>query len=582
MKLDYILVSLAVAGLSEAAPIKRGFLDDLFGISSTTSTPIVAAAPVTTAPVAAPAAAAVLTTPVAQAPIAAAAAVPTTTISSSSSVGFWGRLFGGGRFTTTSATQPTTTAGSAPAVTAQAVQTTPAVAATPTSTTRSVGLIGGLLEDFFGADSRRSSSAAAAAAAAAQATTTTPAATRVQAVPAVATSVTPVATAAPAAAVTTTSSGNLFDYLFGGSRSTSSAVAALGAASSQPTTSLLATSTAGSIGGSAGSGTAGGIHGGGPAAPQESGYNGNLNSGTPTTTGSTLGKTFQGGGTATTSVNEATVTVSGSAEGAKAAEGAFGITYSPYTDQDACKSAQEVAKDIKLLSSYSVIRLYGTDCSGIENVMSAMTSSQKIYIGVWNIESPDGELQDIVSAVSSSSRGWSAVHTIAIGNERVNAGEATVDQVKTAVDTSRLYLTANGYTGPIVTVDTLVAYVANPQLCEISDYLAVNCHPYWDGGVEPSNSGPWLLQQIALLQSVCGTSKKVLITESGWPTQGEAYGTCVPSVKNQVAAVSSIVSSLADQVIMFTMYNDYWKFSIGGAGPYGVEYYWGLYGNSPE
>ena len=99
-------------------------------------------------------------------------------------------------------------------------------------------------------------------------------------------------------------------------------------------------------------------------------------------------------------------------------------------------------------------------------------------------------------------------------------------------------------------------------MCEMSDYLAVNSHPYWDGGVQPENSGQWLLQQIAHLQSVCGSSKDVLITETGWPTQGDSYGQCVPSVQNQVAAVKSIVKSLSDKVIMFTMFNDYWKIQV--------------------
>lgn len=253
----------------------------------------------------------------------------------------------------------------------------------------------------------------------------------------------------------------------------------------------------------------------------------------------------------------------------------MGITYSPYTKSDGCKSASQIAQDIAKLSNYEVIRLYSTDCSGIENVLSAMGSNQKLFLGVWNIDSPQGELQDIVSAIKQSSSGWNVVHTIAIGNERVNAGAASVAQVQQAVDISKKYLKSQGYNGPIVTVDTLVAYVGNPQLCEMSDYLAVNSHPYWDGGVQPENSGQWLLQQIAHLQSVCGSSKDVLITETGWPTQGDSYGQCVPSVQNQVAAVKSIVKSLSDKVIMFTMFNDYWK----DPGAYNVEQHWGLYGD---
>ncbi|GMG56393.1 unnamed protein product [Ambrosiozyma monospora] len=65
-----------------------------------------------------------------------------------------------------------------------------------------------------------------------------------------------------------------------------------------------------------------------------------------------------------------------------------------------------------------------------------------------------------------------------------------------------------------------------------------------------------------------------MITETGWPTQGENDGTCVPSKANQLAAIQSIIEAgLADQVFMFTTYNDPWK----DAGAYGVEQYWGIY-----
>ncbi|ODV77408.1 glycoside hydrolase family 17 protein, partial [Suhomyces tanzawaensis NRRL Y-17324] len=273
---------------------------------------------------------------------------------------------------------------------------------------------------------------------------------------------------------------------------------------------------------------------------------------------------------------------SGSAPGAAAAVGSKGITYSPYTKDHQCKSAQDVKLDLQKLQDYDVIRLYSTDCSGIENVLAALSSNQQLFLGVWNIDSNSvqGGLSDILKALQTSNRGWSAVHTIAIGNEQVNAGTASPSQIGSAISTARSWLKQNApqYSGPVVSVDTLVAVVSHPELCEYSDYLAVNSHPYWDGNVSPSDSGQWLQQQISNLRNACGSSKEILITETGWPTQGKPFGNCVPSVQNQVDAMKSIVSELGSQVIAFTMYNDYWK----DPGQYGVELYWGLFGNPDE
>lgn len=261
------------------------------------------------------------------------------------------------------------------------------------------------------------------------------------------------------------------------------------------------------------------------------------------------------------------------------AEKSKGITYSPYTKSDACKTASEVASDMELLKDYPLIRLYSVDCSGIENVLLAISSSQKLFLGVWEIDasSLSSELETMKQAVESSSRGWSAVHTISIGNEQVNSGLATVAQVATAVQSARSWLKTNAplYSGYVVTVDTYNQVIANPSMCDISDYIAVNCHPFFTGSVEPSGTGPWLVDQINSVSNACGGSKPVLITETGWPTQGDSIGSCVPSESNQLAAFKSLIGSAADQIISFTMYNDYWK----SPGPYNVEQHWGIYGD---
>ncbi|KAL6022929.1 hypothetical protein ACNR90_001583 [Candidozyma auris] len=258
------------------------------------------------------------------------------------------------------------------------------------------------------------------------------------------------------------------------------------------------------------------------------------------------------------------------------AEKGAGITYSPYTKSGQCKTASEVASDIAKLRSFNLIRLYSVDCSGIQNVVSAMSSSQKLYLGVWSIDNLDSDLSNMAQQVNSGSRGWNAVHTVAIGNELVNAGTKTASQVRNAVNEARQWFKSNApsYNGYIVTVDTLAAVMADSSMCDISDYLAVNCHPYFSG-VEASTSGSWLKQQVAQLKSHCNNGKDILVTESGWPSFGNTVGEAVPSLQNQFSAVRSLGNVMGSEVIMFTMYNDYWK----NPGSWNVEQHWGIYGD---
>ncbi|KAK9376621.1 glycoside hydrolase superfamily [Lipomyces chichibuensis] len=249
--------------------------------------------------------------------------------------------------------------------------------------------------------------------------------------------------------------------------------------------------------------------------------------------------------------------------------GSKGIVYSPYNADGTCKSAAQVASDVAQFESYSLIRLYGVDCAQVENVWAAISSSQKLFIGVFDVTQLDSAISTISS--TAGTYGWDQVYTVAIGNELVNSGTYTADEVVGFVNTGRSLLRAAGYNGPVVTVDTFVAVIANPSLCAASDYAAVNCHPFFDGGVVAADSGPFVQTQIGRVSAVC-PGQDVLITESGWPKQGQNNGVAVPSVPNQQAALSSLLECIADQLIEFTAFNDYWK----SPGEFGVEQYWGI------
>ncbi|CEP63974.1 uncharacterized protein LALA0_S09e06766g [Lachancea lanzarotensis] len=277
------------------------------------------------------------------------------------------------------------------------------------------------------------------------------------------------------------------------------------------------------------------------------------------------------------SVSSATVPVpspsnTGSTGSTEFYSGAAGIAYSPYQKDGQCKTLEMVQADLIQIQSFGIIRTYATDCNVLDNLKASLIPSQKIMVGIWDLT----KIPDSVNAISSAfGTDFSAVYAVSVGNELVNSGSATVDDIQNAVSSARSQLAAIGYNGPVVTVDTLVAVMANPEMCEISDFLAVNSHPYWDGNVDATNCGPWLQQQIANLQAKCGSQKSVLITETGWPSQGDPNGNCWPSQANMESCIASITSTLGSQALLFTTYNDYWK----NPGPQNVEQHWGVFGD---
>ena len=282
---------------------------------------------------------------------------------------------------------------------------------------------------------------------------------------------------------------------------------------------------------------------------------------------------------AAASSSSAAPAAASSSSSSSSASGLNGIAYSPYSGSVAdgnvgCKTAAQVAADFAAIpSSYNLVRIYGTDCNQVENVLTAAKSKgMKVFAGVYDITQVASEIATIIAAANGD---WSDFHTISIGNELVNSGGATVAAVVAAIGTARTALSAASYTGNVVTVDTSGAIESNPQLCEASDYVAANAHPFFDSDCVASDAGSWLLSTMQAVSSACG-GKDTVITETGWPWAGTANGVAVPSSENQKTAISSIQSTVSSNVIMFTAFNDLWK----QPGYLSVEQSWGVYGNS--
>lgn len=253
--------------------------------------------------------------------------------------------------------------------------------------------------------------------------------------------------------------------------------------------------------------------------------------------------------------------------------GAKGVTYSPYSADGGCKSSSQIASDIASLSGYTIIRLYGVDCDQVAQVLQAKASSQKIFAGIFDVSDISGGIQTLASAVSSYGS-WDDIYTVSIGNELVNSGAATPSQIQSYVAQGRSALSSAGYSGSVVSVDTFIAVINNPALCEYSDYMAVNAHAFFDGHIAAADAGAWVLQQIQRVWTACSGKKNVLITETGWPHQGDANGVAVPSKPNQQSAISSIKSSCGDSSIIFNAYDDLWK--TDSASTFNAEKYWGI------
>lgn len=271
-----------------------------------------------------------------------------------------------------------------------------------------------------------------------------------------------------------------------------------------------------------------------------------------------------------------------------------GVTYSPYNSDGSCKTAAEVASGFQTLAPlYSLVRIYGVDCNQVATVLSAVhqsasanpsSSPLRLFLGIFNLDDLDSQVTTLVDAVTDKTNnpsGWDVVDTISVGNELVNNGQATPQQVLNAVSAARTSFRSAGYTGPVVTVDTFIAVTQNPSLCDKSDYCAMNIHPFFDPNTRPDQAGDFVVSQVANVRSLLtNPNQRIVVTESGWPWQGIANGKAVPGKQNQETAVNSIVGRFGEvegleNLVLFTAFNDGWK--KAEAVTFYAEQFWGMH-----
>lgn len=113
----------------------------------------------------------------------------------------------------------------------------------------------------------------------------------------------------------------------------------------------------------------------------------------------------------------------------------------------------------------------------------------------------------------------------------------------------------------------------NIELCTASDFCAINCHAFFDGNTLPEDAGQFVQNWVKQISEAAG-GKTTIVTESGWPHQGDQNNKAIPSPENQAAAIASLKAAFGggENLVLYNSYNDLWK--SDSAGTFGSVSSW--------
>ena len=197
---------------------------------------------------------------------------------------------------------------------------------------------------------------------------------------------------------------------------------------------------------------------------------------------------------------------------------------------------------------------------GLKVAAGAWLGSEKFASGKTANEK---EIANLIAACRAGN-----VDIAIVGNEVLLNNTLTEDQLLG-------YIAQVKATGVTVTfAEEWATLVAHPRVIAACDVIMANVYPYWEG-VSIDGAITKLQEDYDQIKAASGT-KKVIISETGWPSAGSQYGAAIPSPQNQATYFGDFVGWAKGQSVdfyYFEMYDEAWK----TAEPGGVGVHWGLW-----
>ena len=252
--------------------------------------------------------------------------------------------------------------------------------------------------------------------------------------------------------------------------------------------------------------------------------------------------------------------------------GMHGICFSMYEDGQEPGdniTREQVERRIKILKPHTKwIRSFS--CIEGNEFVSEIAHEQglKTLVGAWLSDDLEKNEIEIEGLIDLAKRGF--VDIAAVGNEVLYRNDLTLEQLLQYIKRVKDALPDI----PVGYVDAYYEFVVHPELVENSDVILTNCYPYWEGTAIEYSLGH-MNDMFQKVLNVC-KGKRVIITETGWPSRGESLRDAHSSEENAMKYFIDAQRWSKDNDIdmfYFSSFDESWK--KGDEGEVGA--YWGLW-----
>jgi len=253
--------------------------------------------------------------------------------------------------------------------------------------------------------------------------------------------------------------------------------------------------------------------------------------------------------------------------------GMHGLCFSPYLEGqkpgDILTEAQ-IRKRMEVIKPYTKWVRSFSCIEGNELIPKiAREYGLKTLVGAWLGKETEKNEQEIAALIELAKQGY--VDIAAVGNEVLYRNDLTETELLECI-----YNVKSAIPGiPVGYVDAYYEFTERPEITKACDIILANCYPFWES-CHMDYSLMYMKQMYYQARVAGGGNKPVIITETGWPSEGEDFKGAKPSRENAMKYfINTQVWSKAEDVdiFYFTSFDESWK--VGTEGDVGA--YWGIW-----
>jgi glycoside/pentoside/hexuronide:cation symporter, GPH family len=249
-----------------------------------------------------------------------------------------------------------------------------------------------------------------------------------------------------------------------------------------------------------------------------------------------------------------------------------GFCFSPYLENqnigDVLSEAQ-IRQRMKIIQPYTQWVRSFSCTEGNELIPKiAHEYGLKTIAGAWIGSDKAANEREINNLIALAKAGQ--VDIAAVGNEVLLRGELPKEELMAYIQRVKNALPNI----PVGCVDTYHQFIEHPELVDICDVILANCYPFWEG-YNIAEASTYLQKMYAFMQMIA-KGKKVIVTETGWPSEGTPINQAVPSKVNVMKYFADLNHWSKNQevgIFYFSSFDEAWK--VHHEGDVGQS--WGLW-----